>query len=172
VPGMLILIGAGAARIAAARSHRAMRLVGPLLLVMLFVPTAGSALAAALPPYGHEEIRPVIEHMREHRQPGDLVYVHWGAYPAFEYYRQTRGYDFELWEKGICSPRNPSAYVQQLQEAVTAHDVRRVWFLISHDRAHERAFFESALEEMGARHHRFRAEGASAYLFELDRTAP
>jgi hypothetical protein len=166
-PSALLLMGPGAARLAGPCRRRFFRATGLVLVTCLYVPTAYDAVRSALPPYGKEEIRPVLQYIRAHEQPGDLVYVHWGAGPAFRYYHDYRGYEFEQWKAGICSDWNKPRYVEELDNLAHDDNVRRIWFLISHDRSHERAFFLETLDGMGTRADAFQTRGASAYLYEL-----
>ncbi len=167
-PGALLLVGVGAARMVGHSRHRFLRLGGVVVVMLLCVVLAHRALCFALPPYGQEEIRPVIQHIWERRQPGDLVYVHWGANPAFQYYRESHGYGFEQWAKGICSTWDPQGYVAQLNQLAAREEVRRIWFLSSHDRSDEVSFFLSTLDDMGKELDSFEAIGASTYLYEVD----
>jgi hypothetical protein len=166
-PGVVLLTGNGVARIAAAGRGRVVRVAALGLLAVLFIPTLYAAVDSALPPYGHEEIRPVIRYIGARRQPGDVVYVYWLAVPAFQYYHDVRGYDVGLWEEGSCPTGGRQDYVEQLEQLAARSDVRRIWFLISHDRAREREFFLSTLGGMGTEVDRFKARGSSTYLYDL-----
>jgi 4-amino-4-deoxy-L-arabinose transferase-like glycosyltransferase len=167
-PGALLLMGNGAAQLAGHCRYRFLRLGGLVLVILLFMPVAYRALGLALPPYGEEEIKPVIQNIWERRQPGDIVYVHYGANPAFQYYREVYGYGFEDWVRGVFSPWDRTRYLAELKQFTGGRDVRRVWFLFSHDRYDEAGFFLSKLDGMGKRLDGFEARGAAAYLYELD----
>ena len=44
------------------------------------------SLAATPPPYIRDNVRPVIERLSEAAQPGDVVYVGWGAWHTWQRY--------------------------------------------------------------------------------------
>jgi 4-amino-4-deoxy-L-arabinose transferase-like glycosyltransferase len=171
-PGALLLAGAGASFVAGLKRPLPVRALGLVLLAALYLPTAYSAVAFALPPYGREEARPVIEYMHARQQPGDFVYVHRGAEPAFQYYRDAYGYDFEHWKRGIDSALNRRKYVEELELVAADEGVRRIWLLVSHDRTNEEVFLVHSLDDMATRLDSFEAPGAAAYLYEIADTEP
>jgi hypothetical protein len=84
LPGLLrpqLRRRAGPALVAAVAA--ALLLVNPL--------RAGLREAAAPVPYAREEMRPVLREVARRAAPGDTVYVHWGALPAFRWYAPRLG---------------------------------------------------------------------------------
>ena len=63
-----------------------------LALLLLAFPLASVARVAVRPP-GKEEIRPLLEHVRQHRRDGDRLYVFHGADAQARYYA-ARGLGF------------------------------------------------------------------------------
>jgi hypothetical protein len=123
-------------------------------------------------PRTHEEIRPVLEFVRDHWHPGDVLYVHYGAKYAFLYYteckclRLSRPHGGPLWPlRRLSGDRDQLAqaavsltpdlilgrhfgerrhrYVDDLNRVKGR---RRVWFLYSHlSYPGEQVFIQRAL---------------------------
>ena len=138
----------GPARVVAA-------LVLPTLLVAGPVWLAGERL---IHPRTNEEMRPVLEFVRDHWRPGDTLYVHYGAQYALLYYEEchclrlsTPGTGRDLWPlRALRGQRNQfgqaavplssdvfigryhgnrGQYLSDLDRVRRRH---RVWFLYSH----------------------------------------
>jgi hypothetical protein len=76
---------------------------------------------------GIEQMRPVVRTLKSLLRKDDLIYVYYGAQPAFEYYFKGHGHPYI---KGVESREDPGKFLQQLSE-ILALD-RRVWIVISH----------------------------------------
>lgn len=76
-------------------------------------------------PEQHEDMRTVAKEMARLRQPGDAVYVYYGALPTFEYYGDTTGVT-----RGGCHRSNWPAYLGELS---ALHGRRRVWVVVAHE---------------------------------------
>ena len=86
VPVVILLIAEGVAQVVRwlpGRAQLAAALVLPTILVAGPVWLAGERL---IHPRTNEEIRPVLEYIRDHWRPGDTLYVHYGAQYALLYY--------------------------------------------------------------------------------------
>jgi uncharacterized membrane protein len=64
---------------------------GLVALGVLFVPTAASTVAFTLHPRMNEDLRPVLQTMRQQLRRGDVILVDTGARPAFTYYAARLG---------------------------------------------------------------------------------
>ncbi|MEP7292979.1 MAG: glycosyltransferase family 39 protein [Chloroflexota bacterium] len=96
-------------------------------LVAVLVFTQLPSVFAYLNNPGGENIRPLVDTLRESLQPGDRIYVYYYSTPAFSYY----------WRKqdtpsitSVISQTDPQAYYAQVDE-LTAQP-GRIWMLFSH----------------------------------------
>ena len=63
-----------------------------------------------------EEIRPVMNYLRIHEQPGDVVYVFYAAGTAFKYYAERDGFPLDKAVMGTAQGDDPrNALPQPLQ---------------------------------------------------------
>jgi len=160
----------------------AQRRVGPVLggaVLLLGLPLA-YPVAASPPPYGSENIKPVLRYLREHRQAGDPVYVYHGTIPAFEYYAPRLGFG-PAGETiiGPCHRGNTRLYLGELDRF---RGQRRVWLLFAHSVSlyDERGDILRYLDAIGARREQYLApsrgpartdpahlDTADTYLYDL-----
>src|SRR5262249_23122802 len=89
-------------------------------------PRIGAALAATLaavavapvllrpPPYGREDMVPVLEYLQKQRQPGDAVYVFYGAAPATTYYAKRYGFSPADYRIGGCHRGDSRRFFDEL----------------------------------------------------------
>jgi len=126
-PGFLLATAAGA-RYALEIWPNRMQLATPALLAVL----GGSPVFAAvrgLPPERVEHIRPIVAAVARQLQPGDAVYVYYGAGQATLYYAPMFGLARGTLTVGRCSMANPKAY---LRDADRFRGRPRVWILATH----------------------------------------
>lgn len=148
------------------------RAAGPLLgLALAAALLAGPAAAAArhlASPRVNEEIKPVLAHVRDRRQPGDVVYLYYGAQYPMRYYAPRFGFSEGDYVSGQISRRSPDRYLRDL-DALGGNP--RVWIVFSHATRKrgldEEQFFLDHLDRMGRRLDEVRHPGASAYLYDL-----
>ena len=88
VPLVLMVMGAG---VFGAFWAPRQRLAPLVMLTALFLPLVGSAVLGIFRPATREELRPVLEAVSAEAAPGDVVYVYWGARPAFHFYTTVAG---------------------------------------------------------------------------------
>jgi hypothetical protein len=84
-PLVCLLAGAGFAALVALRRHRAARATGWVLAGLSLAILLGQAGRYLFVPRVRSHMRPIVEYLREHRRPGDVVYVIGGG--ASEVYR-------------------------------------------------------------------------------------
>lgn len=153
-------------------SERAGRRVGPALAgvaaaALLAFPLA-SAARHLFDPRTREEIKPVLAWVRDQRQPGDVVYLYYGAQYPMRYYAARYGFGEGDYAAGKISRRNPDRYLRDL-DALDGNP--RVWVVFSHTTQKrgldEKQFFLDHLDSLGARLAETHADGASAYLYDL-----
>jgi len=149
MPLLLLLSVAGADAVGAMLPWRRVGNCACLLLV----PLAVAGFWQRPPPYRLEHLRPVMRHVADHWQPGDALWVYYGAGQAFEYYRKLIPIDGDVLV-GECTRTNPRTYLHQLD---SWRGRSRVWILMSHDYGSERALIAKYLAAIGRRLDSFHA---------------
>jgi hypothetical protein len=117
-----------------------------------------------------EEIRPVMAYVRNHEQPADLVYIFYGAEPAFDYYAERDNFPRNNVEMGTASGDDPRTYEADLDRLRG----RRVWVVFSHIHgagAEESKHIEFCLDRLGPRLDSLTRAGAETYLYDLRNAA-
>jgi uncharacterized membrane protein len=117
-------------------------------------------------PYKQEETRPLLNKVMRYMEPGDKVYVYYGAKQAFEFYYRTEFYEM-METKNIIWGNNHrddiSKYSSDLEKYLQKNT--RIWIIFSHYREKERAAIINFVEKKGKRIREFHNPGAVAYLF-------
>ena len=191
-----LLIGPVAVALAAAAAHRypfsgraiffltpvallavadvADSIVSGLARVGIPVPVGAGIFAAALaivtalhlPVYRHEETRTVLAELAARRQPGDAVYVFYGAERAVRFYGPRVGIDPAGAVIGGCHRGQLREYLRELDRF---RGNPRVWVVFAHasPRLAEQPAIRGYLESIGKRTASIEAEGALADLYDL-----
>ena len=133
-----------------------------------------SPVAIRPPPYGREDVVPLIDHLRAQRRPGDAVYVFYAAAPAVDFYAARRGLAPEDYFVGGCHRGDSAGYLEELDQL---RGRSRVWLLITHASRHnERRDVLGYLETIGTRKQRLttwpravsgKPQPADLYLYDL-----
>jgi len=164
VPSLVALVVEGVVRIARGLSEQTV-FVSVLMGILFFVPPLLSNLPSQ--PIVWEEIKPVMSHVREHYQQGDIVYVYYGAASAFKYYQSQFGFTDHDYVVGVFARNDWSNYQKDLER----FRGRRVWVVFSHiwvaNGVDEEKLFSLFLDKMGTRFDSFKAPGAAVYLYDL-----
>jgi hypothetical protein len=108
-----------------------------------------------------EEVEAVVRYVAASREPGDAVYVYYGAKPAVEFYAARLNFDVQSALFGDENRHDVAEYYDEL-DAIPA---RRLWVIVSHRRPGEvRAIVEhlERTRDLIAEHE---VPGAAAYLF-------
>ena len=167
VPSLLIFIAEGAKQIRDKTRH-SLAIIGATLMVLLFFHPLFSASYHLIKPKKREEIKPVINHVYKHWEDGDILYLYYGAWPAFEYYSKINDFNKSNYIKGIYSRGNWNNYLEDLNKLLNN---KRVWILFSHvftmGGINEEKFFVWYLDSIGTRLDSFKRTGASVYLYDL-----
>jgi hypothetical protein len=160
IPAVLLLIAEGVYQLVCWAPTRARILVAPVLAAVIAVGPVWGAGKHLIHPRKHEEVRPVLEFVRDHWHLGDSLYVHYGTQSAFVYYEECKCLRLapphtrtSLWPvkpiQGGSSQYSPAAVPlarglilgRHFENATPAlyitdlnrvEDRRRVWFLYSH----------------------------------------
>lgn len=133
---------------------------------LLVAPPAWATLKALAEPRGREELRDVLSDIAPRLCDRDTLYVYYGAWPAFAYYRHRyvpAEVDVVFGSRFRDAPEN---YLREVERLAAG----RVWALFSHNfkdaGLDEERYIRSALDELGARVDQVRRPGAAAYLYE------
>jgi len=113
-------------------------------------------------------LEPVLREMAQQWQPGDQLYVYYGALPAFRYYAPRTGTETLPRVEGICAPLDPPAYTRQLD---TVRPNPGLWVVFSHvNHSHgwgEDDYILAHLSRIGHQTASIEEAGASAHRFTL-----
>jgi Dolichyl-phosphate-mannose-protein mannosyltransferase len=85
VPALVLVIAEGAAYVRVKTRTTAPAIGACLIGVLFFYPVLFSSYHLIRPSF-REEIKPVLSYIQAHARPGDSLYIHPDAWPAFRYY--------------------------------------------------------------------------------------
>lgn len=166
VPSLLLFIAEGAEQIRNKTSHSS-TMIGIILIGLLFSYPLYSTGGYLVKPQTKEEIKPVMNYIREHRHDENVIYVYCGAQPAFKYYSKRYGLN-NNYIVGISSRDNWRNYINDLNKL---RGNKKVWILFSHvcdwKGVNEEKFFLYYLDSIGKRLDSFKSAGAAVYLYNL-----
>jgi len=174
VPALVVLIGAGGAMIWESFVP-GRRIIPSLILASIILPTAARAVYYVLIPAKREEIRPMLEYVREHKKSGDVLYLFHISEIPFRYYQDRFGLEENrggladmTWIFGQSGDSDVSVYRADLARL---RGKGRVWVLITHPRAvggiDEEQLFPAILDQWGRQIDRVNAFNACAILYEM-----
>lgn len=167
VPGLLLVVAEGAEQIWQ-KTKDGGSMIGACLIGLLFLYPVLFSSYHFIRPSRREEIKPVMNYIKEHQRAGDMLYVHHGAIPAFRYYAPRFGLSSMRWVPGTFSEDNWERYEKDLDQFPSPS---RVWVLFSHSESRtgvdEERVFLYFLDRRGKRIDYFKSVGATAYLYEL-----
>lgn len=170
LPALVLALAEGAHSIVAMLPERfgRLRLAVPLVFA---IPAAALAVRDA-PPWYNEEMRPLVRHLLQNRQPGDAIYVSRRAEPAMQYYAPRFGLGRGEWIRGTHDTRDPRDYMGEVNGLA---GMPRVWLIFSHDDVVPpvRAGITRHLDSVGTRldsaafPEKPRGSGSQIYLYDL-----
>jgi hypothetical protein len=157
-PAFLLLTAAGVEAVGTlarqGRAWRGWRAVGIAAVVCATLAVAG--LVRDPPPYEPEPLKRALREMRDAWQPGDRVYVYYGAEKAFVYYARRYGFAPGSYVLGRCAREDPRLYLQELD---AFRGSPRVWLVMAHPALGEDAIILGYLDRIGTRWRSFQAAG-------------
>lgn len=127
LPIFLLTTAAGAA-FALDRLGSRVQLLAPLMLA-IFAGSPIYATVTALPPERIEHLRPIVAKIAAERQPGDGIYVFYGAAHAFRYYTSRFDMGSSGTVYGACSTTDLRVYLRDVDRF---RGQRRVWVVATH----------------------------------------
>jgi len=153
------------------RAAAAPAFAGVVALVLL----PAAAYAALSVPHLRSEVKPLLDFVAEHRQPGDVMYVTYSGQAVFEYYAPRYGWSARNTAQGVCARFHPERYLADLDRL---RGRPRVWVLFTRGGAvplrdrpeelfDEQTLMISYLDLIGHRIDDRVAIGASLYLYDL-----
>ena len=142
--------------------------IGIIIFGLLFYHPLLSVYSNLKQPCTYEEIKSVINYVREHKRKGDVLYLYYCSQPAFKYYSENYGFDDNDYIVGVSSRDNWENYIKDLDKL---RGIKRVWILFSHvctwEGVDEEKFFLFYLDRIGTRLDSFKSIGAVVYLYDL-----
>lgn len=163
-PCVLLLVAQGAAEVLRL-TKIASPLIGVALLALLLRQPLLAVPGRLTRPQPREELRPVIYQLSQQYQPGDTIYVYYGAANAFRFYAPTVGLtEYTISEFVRGNPSKMAGDIDQLRGRP------RVWVVFSHVRRtplDEEQALLTHLNTLGAQQASIHQPGASAYLYDL-----
>ncbi len=115
-----------------------------------------------------EEIKPAMAHLSSEQQDKDIVYVYYGAGPAFSYYEEFFDLSKVQIVMGTSNRHHNEAYLTELDGL---KGKGRVWFIFSHNYdwggSNEQVVMTDHLDKIGTRLEGLRWNGAALYLYQL-----
>lgn len=175
-PALYVVVGAGAEEICLAARSRSLPVAAALMVLLFFQPAISTEdiIRHHMP---GEELRPVLQYVQRHQQPGDTWYIYDYARTMYQYYAEAytlKGDQVVLGSSFRVPPparKNWDVYQQDFSKLRG----RRVWVIFTHnwtgDGVDEMAYALHTLNTMGVVKEVHLEYGAAAYLYQL-RPAP
>lgn len=136
-----------------------------LILTIAFIGPISECNQLAKRPIHAEDTREAIAAVRAAWQPGDSIYVFYGAVPAFEYYRSRYSIPTDIAVLGV---ENRGKDPRQFREEISVlRGQKRVWVLMAHRQTHEEAAIRAYLEGFGKGEIIMRGTDAVVMLYDL-----
>lgn len=138
-----------------------------LAIALVAFPALGAARALRTP-RTHEELRPVLEYVRDRRQPGDAVYLYYAAQFPMRYYAPRIGFGPDDYTQGKIARKSPDRY---LRDVDAFRGTSRFWIVFSHATekrgVDERRYILDYLDTIGTRLDERIEPDAAAFLYDL-----
>lgn len=177
-PFSILFIAEGIDNLIANKQAKRKAIAGIIILVLsLDQPVIRSIELLGNRPYVKEEIKVVINYVKSHQMPGDILYIyHRGRFP-FKYYAERYGYepgdyiigieDLDKYDGFKVTDREMQRYKADIDK-LRGH--KRVWFLFSHAWIRkENKLIKGYLDSIGKEVDFFETTGAFVYLYDLSK---
>jgi hypothetical protein len=169
-PFFILVIAEGIAFLLAQFGKRKyLAIAGVILACALLIPSSIRATSLLFHPETHEEVRPVLEYIQAHKQPGDMIYA--GPIEQFEYYADRYGFSQSDYVRGYPDFLNEAGFSKQnwktFQQQAQLKSNQRVWFLFSGLKPSKRALVKPRLDQIGQKLDYFEQPGSFTYLYQL-----
>jgi hypothetical protein len=171
-PALFVLVGAGAEEICQAARSRSLPVATALFVLLFFQPVL-STLEIAQHHMPAEELRPVLQYVQRHQQPGDTWYIYDYARTIYQYYAEAYGLkgDNVVLGSSFRVPTPTHKNWDVYQQDFSRLRGRRVWVIFTHnwagDGVNEMIYALHTLDGMGVVKDVHLEYGAAAYLYQL-----
>jgi len=162
VPLLVITVARGAWLIATALGT-GQPLARVIILGLVFLAPAIESYQGFRRPPRHEQITPILDMLRDQWQPGDAVYVYYGAVPGVTFY--TR--EHPLPPGVILGEEHRKERTRYRDDLGQLAGKRRVWLIFSHPHQSEDTLIEAYAESLGVRLREVRTPGVAALLYDF-----
>jgi hypothetical protein len=139
--------------------------------------SAINAISVFQYPQTESEIRPVIQYVAEHKQPGDMVYVYYTATPGFIYYAPFYNFSDLKSQRimmGVYRQNESKGFARFFEDFELLKGKDRVWFIFSEIvecgtcEGDKRLYFENYLNGYGKMLDSVKDLDSAAYLYDLN----
>ncbi len=172
-PFFLILIAEGVLFLLTQTQQRkkGVKLLGVVMLVALLTHPVIHSSQLIVQPELKQEVRPILEYIQSHQQPGDQIYVYFTGISHMKYYAPKFGYSpsdyvlgtFELPRKRTILPTEWERYQQEFEPF---RGQERVWMIFRVEDYEEENLL-SYLNTIGRKVDRYKQKGAFVCLYDL-----
>ena len=135
--------------------------------MLLIIYPLRSGVYALAKPLHKAEMKPIMQCIEQDYEAKDLVYLHFRAVQAFEYYRDWYGFSASHCIAGTNQLGKPETYMAEV-DGLRGNS--RVWFVFSlhgRDSAQEQSMFLHYLDRVGRQLKVCKSPGAASYLYNL-----
>ncbi len=139
-----------------------------ILATMFLVPIVKSGVVNFIHPPHYEELKSIMLDFQDSLQPGDTLYIYYGAKPAYTYYSERMGINNPIFW-GTFARKAPENYLTDLD---LLRGTSRVWFIFSHlyigaGGIDEKTYITDYLDKIGTRLNEYSDSGAFIILYDL-----
>ncbi len=170
VPIFFLILGEGIDRVfrLTGRIHKAAAVaVWVAIVISLFYHPLKVVVADLRQPSTAVGIKPTLAYLSQHYQ-GELIYIYYGAIPAFRYYAPFYGLENSSQRIGVASRKKPKLYREDLDSLAQN---QRVWFVFAQNcnwcKVNEENYYLENLEQIGVRLDKKVYSGSSVYLYQI-----
>jgi hypothetical protein len=164
IPSVILLLGEGITGIRE-KTRKTGPLIGLALIGILIIYPGLFASYHLLNPRTDQELRPVIQYVKQHEQEGDVLYIYYASQGVFKYYAKRFHFHENDYIAGIFSRDTWNNYIRDLDQL---RGKKRIWLIFSHVFGSEELFFLQYLDSIGGKRlEAFQRPKASAYLYDL-----
>jgi hypothetical protein len=165
-PLIILLVAQGVAYIQSKASIGS-PVVGIVLVLIVLVHPILRAGYHAVKPRAPEELRPVVEYVDANYREGDVLYIYYASFNAYQYYAYRFGFKHSYFV-GVESRDNWQQYYHDLEKM---KGNQKVWVVMSHiatwHGVDEEKLLVSYLDMLGKQKDVLRVSGAAVYLYDL-----
>jgi uncharacterized membrane protein len=146
-------------------------IIGLVFSGALLIPTISHSSQFIIHPEFRQEMRPALEYIAAHDQPGDSIYVYYKVVPAFNYYVRKFNYseqDYILGDSALSREResSPEELKQFGSDLEPLYGKQRVWFVLRAGDIEE-ATAVRYMDQIGKQIGSFKPPGIFVYLYDL-----